>query len=425
MTNRTIKIILFNILLLGIIFVIIEGASSIITAFMDNFMSKGRMPLYTDPYSGKPVYLMKLHNVYLQERYAPDSLAYIYYDNTDWKSPMGLYTDSYGFVHNGDPRRDLKRKLDNGGERVFIFGGSSVMGASSTTSNKYTIAAFMEYFLNSGKASDNQVVNAAVEGYETFRDFIYAAHLMDQFDIDTLVFLNGRNDWYRLTATEKFYINYYPEEEKVVSAGGVSRPFLSSLSVKNLISYLKARPRAQLQHPVLSIVYDNKKFPRDTFIINPDDLFKNGAYRKKLTYRPDALRNYIDNLRSIAGLCMGHKKRCVIALQPALGYGAHKPTPDEEAYLRRIPFESWVETQKEFYDNAVKEFKKLSVEFKNTSIEFIDLTGIFDDIDERVFLDSIHYIDAGNAIIGAALASQIIYGDWRMYRKFKRQANAI
>ncbi|MFC1593806.1 SGNH/GDSL hydrolase family protein [Candidatus Omnitrophota bacterium] len=425
MIKKTIKIVLLNIAVFLLLFCIVESLSSAMLIYWDH-VNERRHPQHKDPYTGKLVRAEKIGNRYLGERYAPYSLAQIYYKNDKSESPQGLYTDQYGFVHNGDPYRDLREKLESG-RRVFLFGGSSVVGANSTTSNTRTIASFLERSLRKKHDARDQVVNAAVEGYESFRDFILAAHLVGQFDMDILIFLNGRNDWYRLTATDSFYHNYYPETEALYArlSGlpvNASRGFIESLSVVKFMKKLKSSKRFKKGnvHPVLSTAYKQKRIPRDINTINPEELFRSSpdgwSYRKNLTHRPQAVKNYIDNLRSIAGLCSAHKKRCIIALQPTLGYGDRELHEDEEEYLETLPFENWIQTQNEFYDQARDEFKKLSEEYKGTSIEFIDLTSLFDDSKERIFLDSIHYLDNGNSILGTALASQIIHNDWKRYR---------
>ncbi|MFC1704336.1 hypothetical protein ACFL1E_06120 [Candidatus Omnitrophota bacterium] len=421
------KIVCANLLVFLLLFCIIESVSSVALIYWDR-VNQRRHAQYKDPYTGREVRAEKVGNRYLYERYAPHSLAQIYYENDMSESPKGLYTDQYGFVHNGDPYRDLAKELQ-GGERIFLFGGSSVLGANSTTDNTFTIASFLERQLNAAKETESQAVNAAVEGYESFRDFIFAAHLLGQFDIDTLIFLNGRNDWYRLTLTDSFYHNYYPETKALharLSGLPASAPgsFIESLSVVKLVKRLKESKRLKIGnlHPALSTIYKQKRAPRDVNTIDPDELFRPSpdgwSYRKNLTYRPEAVKNYIDNLRSIAGLCIAHKKRCIIALQPTLGYGSRELSEEEKLYLELIPFENWQKTQEQFYNQARREFMKLSREFKGTSVEFIDLTSLFDDSEERIFLDSIHYLDYGNSILGAALAAQVIRNDWKQYRDF-------
>lgn len=420
-----INLIIFVLLLLNT-----EGLSSIILKiyrFEKNYAEKN----YIDPYTKKPTDVGRLKYVCINERFAPNSIAYFYYKNDNLTSPKGLYTDQYGFIHNGDPNRDLKKDLKNG-QRIFLFGGSSVAGAISTSSNHANIAAYMERYLNLWENKENQVVNAGFSGYQSFREFIFAAHLIGEFDIDTLVFLNGRNDWYQLVTTNQFYRNYMPEipltTQDFLDCGPLNDKsnIFRSLETYLLIGKIKRKlfsKESPAVTPVLNIVGDGVLALNDAFIIDPDSLFKSGFSRKYLSHRPEAVKNYIDNLRSIAGLCIAHKKRCIIALQPTLGYGNRVLTPAESQYLHKIPFDNWVETQKIFYDEVRAEFKNLCKEYEGENVDFIDLSSLFDTVPERVFLDSIHYLDHGNCKLGAALAAQLKFRDWTQYSKFSIDCN--
>ena len=78
-------------------------------------------------------------------RWAPNTLArkYTYNDFVQGKGD-GLFTDNYGFVHNGDPDRELFQKDYY---NIIFIGGSTAEGANTTSSNENTIAAQIEKYL--------------------------------------------------------------------------------------------------------------------------------------------------------------------------------------------------------------------------------------------------------------------------------------
>lgn len=178
-----------------------------------------------DPYTGKPVTTTGLLNSqtyrgvnhaeiphpYLGYVYAPFALGNIYHENTNPISPVGLYTDRYGFVHNGDVSRDLSVKRP-GTVRIMLLGGSTAEGADSTPGNTATIAAHLERQLRErfeDSGLEIQVINAAHSGYATTQNFLNASlYLIDEYRPDVLIDLEGRNDWLRSVQTTVFIKHY-------------------------------------------------------------------------------------------------------------------------------------------------------------------------------------------------------------------------
>jgi len=410
------RTVIINFCVLMVLAIFIEGGSSFVISLVDaNGVTGGilaeRKAPFIDPYSGKATGRHKVSSPFFIERYAPESLAMFYFDQKDGSSPKGLYTDTYGFIHNGVHDRDLRSPLQ-GGKRIFIFGGSSVAGANSTSSNEQTISAWIEKTLRSSGDLDSQVVNAGVEGFESFRENILAAHLAGQFSIDGMIFLNGRNDWYRGTVAPSHIWNYWGEERRdlISSKVSVTGNFIDGLKVMQLIERLRlffgdweeAQHRTQ---PTFAVQMGGEKLPADAMTVDQKSLFR--GKRRHLDFRPSVLRNYIENLRSIAGLCIGRKISCIVALQPVLGYGRHRLAKRERIYFDNIPFKNWEVTQSEFFDRARDEFKKLGDEYSRSGVRFVDYTDIFDQIDGPVFLDTVHYLDRANCLIGRALASEL------------------
>ena len=104
------------VLLAGVLLLALEGAAPIVLPFVRWAWSTPAFALYRDPYTGRSVIHDQLRSRYVEERYSPNSLAHFYYANRDWESPAGLYTDAYGFIHNGERDRDL----GSSGNRVAL-----------------------------------------------------------------------------------------------------------------------------------------------------------------------------------------------------------------------------------------------------------------------------------------------------------------
>ncbi|MBM3751961.1 MAG: SGNH/GDSL hydrolase family protein [Acidimicrobiia bacterium] len=120
-----------------------------------------------------------------------------------WTGPMyrpyqnevrtGLGTDRHGFIHNGDPSRDLTTKAP-GVYRIFILGGSPVAGMWS---GDVTIAGRLEVLLNAGPDPAGrrfEVVNAAMEGWNSSQELAMLSNYLPEFAPDLIIAINGFND---------------------------------------------------------------------------------------------------------------------------------------------------------------------------------------------------------------------------------------
>ena len=78
-----------------------------------------------DPYSDQiKSQKRKLANRYTFStggRWAPNTLARRYTYN-NFKDGIGLFTDNYGFIHNGNPNREIN---DDGKNNIIFIGGST------------------------------------------------------------------------------------------------------------------------------------------------------------------------------------------------------------------------------------------------------------------------------------------------------------
>ena len=112
---------------------------------IDNKISNSEL-ISQDPYNNEDKSIGRtLENRYTHStngRWAPNTLARNYtYEYLKEGKGDGLYTDKYGFIHNGNPDRDLFQKDYT---NIIIIGGSTTEGANSTSSNDNTIAAHLE-----------------------------------------------------------------------------------------------------------------------------------------------------------------------------------------------------------------------------------------------------------------------------------------
>jgi lysophospholipase L1-like esterase len=103
-----------------------------------------------------------------------------------------------GFRHNayGFAGREISRKKPAGVFRIFCLGGSTTLGAGVPTERYSYPAILEEIFARSAKPGQNriEVVNAGVFGYNSLHTSILATKLLDRFDPDLYLIMDGLND---------------------------------------------------------------------------------------------------------------------------------------------------------------------------------------------------------------------------------------
>jgi len=408
--RKFIKVFAINVFVLCILLAIVEGGASLVLSGW-NVDKASTIPVYVDPYTNNLVKFELQDTVFLGPTYKPYSLAEMYYLNENWKSPSGLYTDKWGFIHNGEPDRNLEVAPISPAKRIYMFGGSSLAGGNSSSSNQKTIPAFTEQELRKVNNRMDEVVNAGVGGFESWRELLFAIHVSGEKPADGLIFFDGRNDWFRLNTSKIFVWNH--NHEKIIlstTATSISGKIkeTSSYKVANHI-YHTFRP-VMAPHPIVRIVDHGTTLPKDGFTVDPEQIFNEAdpnGFRRVLDFRKQSVDNIVANWRAMAGLCLGLKKPCIIALQPTMGYGKRPLTEYNRKYLNALPFKGWSDSQNKFFDAVRERLPGLEKEFFGTNVRFLDLTEIFTEEDGSIYIDSIHYNDYANCILGRTLATQM------------------
>ena len=79
--------------------------------------------------------------------------------------PGNLFTDNYGFIHNGDPNRKIN---DDGKNNIIFIGGSTAEGANTTSNNENTISANLEKILRNIKDLSDKatLIMSSIETHE-------------------------------------------------------------------------------------------------------------------------------------------------------------------------------------------------------------------------------------------------------------------
>ena len=365
----------------------------IFLSYKDNTVIKNDIS-FLDPYNKK----IKSSNRTLANRYtnasggrwAPNTLARQYnYNNFVESKSIGLFTDNYGFIHNGNQDRKLFQKDYY---NIIIIGGSTVEGANTTSSNDNTIAANLEQKLRKIDKKVN-VINAGKSGYNSFDEFLTIYNLLGQYSFQEVIFLNGANDFLSLTYSSKKKWNYYEE----------------------IINYQKQFTHLFDQHYQLKTYYYLirlkkiflnffKEFLKkdEPYVYKPNqDHLVNIFQEEYDKYEPNSpsvetVENYISNIRLIKSVCMQFNIKCKFFLQPTLSSKNLLHSVEKEN-LNKIQFKDFKNTELKWYEIATSELKKIS---ENNNVKFYDITDTFKNESNLVFYDMSHYNDFGNELIG-------------------------
>lgn len=345
-----------------------------------------------DPYNQKLKSLGRTlanrYTIATSGRYAPNTLAVMYsYNHIKKGKGLGLFTDNYGFIHNGNPERKLFQKDFH---NIILSGGSTVEGADSTSSNEATIAANLEKNLRKIDKKVN-VINAGKSGYNSFDEFLILYNLLGQYSFQEVIFLNGANDFLSLTYSSKKKWNYYDE----------------IINYNDQFSYLFTK-----QHQLRTVYYAQRI--RGKFINFIEKYFTED---KALSYEPgepsfnifqpeydtydsnppslETVENYISNIRLKISLCVNFNLKCKFYLQPFLASKDPLHSVEQET-LNKIPFKDFKSNQIEWFKIVASELKKIP---ENDNVRFYDIKDMFRNESKLVYYDFGHYNDYGNKLI--------------------------
>ena len=284
--------------------------------------------------------------------------------NTENQKLNLLNINSHGFRGN---EIDLI-KPDNT-YRIFVVGGSTVLG-NSATSDKSTIPGQLENLLNNLNLDiDIEVINAGIGGAFSFTEINLIKNKIMNYSPDVLIVYNGWNDIDRdLSVMNEDSSDY-----------NLQTIILRQLIIKN--DFIKS--------PGLALkIYNNYKFS----ITETRYFDENGIDEKAELWKT----RWMD----ICELGSKNNFDVVIMLQPLVGTGEKILTLEEEIYYKKYDHANLI-------PNYEKYGQKLD-EMRETCTKVVDLRSAFDDQNDTIFHDSGHVGDKGNKIIAEKIYEKIL-----------------
>lgn len=351
--------------------------------------------------------------------------------NAEWDIRKNNLTDLYTTDKNGFLKNNLndentleriKHANEKGLDLIFFFGGSTMMSMGSSTPN-FSIPSLVEKIIKIKYQKEVICINYGLGGTCSREALdLYIHDLRTISKSPKLIFYDGWNCASYLNLTQRLLSNESSLAKNLVSYGDTIRTIEHNYRLSNMynlywhITYVFKLIIAKIYNlisPILPNKIDdifskvqNRFFSlgETKFISNLIDSLDNSEIALKNAMKK-TIYQYID-IHQCAYLMSGAVNSNFIWAQQPLVFWGNKPLSKKEKEFKLSGFSNrdpkiLYEFEKCFSNQFKSQFNN---ELKKS---FYDLTGVFDNVEEEVYIDSGHVNRFGNLIISASLAEII------------------
>lgn len=302
-----------------------------------------------------------------------ESIETEYYPYTGWK--MKEMNGNFIKINSSGERYGWNPKFSGKTKKIFVFGGSTVFGKGAR--DEYTIPSYLSKILNE-KTAKYEVKNKGVYAYVFTQDIINLILALKAGEKpDYVIFYNGINDVFAAFQNG--------------TAGYVSNMAI----IKDRLKSPKASNNFRMIWEGLSkIVQNNCEIYRTAWKI------KNTIFGKKLhneaafgysgqdmeKISAEITLDYRDNVKLIDDLSRVYGFKYLVFWQPVM-YVFTETTEEEQTLMRPD------EMAKKFFE------KTYGLMLKEKMKNFYNVSKIFENKNETVFLDFAHLAENGNEMV--------------------------
>lgn len=323
-------------------------------------------------------------------------------------------TDENGVIKNSasDLQSSLtraKRAKLSGQPIVLIFGGSTVMGEGARLP-KYSIPSQVQSLVKERFKAEICCINFGVSGYSSIDSAnVLNQDLIQEYEPDLIIFYDGWN----------CCLHY--GIKSLISSSDALRSNMDSNSSQGIYSlmvdnYLKNSFNLTFLLKVISRLFFlntfsffgslfKRNFFNDLLLRIPIWIGPRYFYGVIRKYQPsseefkkqlavDSCSRYITVHQGVKNLCDSNGVKFVTCLQPLIFFGCKPLTASEKEAV--IDYEHFAPNF--FYSALQKNY------FSNTPNTY-DLTGVFDSVEEEVYIDSGHINALGNSLVAEKLVN--------------------
>jgi hypothetical protein len=328
--------------------------------------------------------------------------------------PAPNFVDTRGVRHNSVGfRRSSEVSLEKpaGTYRIFLMGASTGYGLGGNwphiddsypvLKNSETIDAYLEQELSKRFPGRKfEVINAAITSTWTHHNLIYLNQTVLRYQPDMVLFLDGFNDYYFYDLHHEQFGDYtYSLPSRTV----MGDPTIGSLAYG--IGWWFFRKSAFL-HEVARAAGNVKLLFTSRPPRRPIDVDQAAAQHQQV-YSANALK-----MEERSGLIVKNEGAIpVFLLQPMLILERdRKGMTDIERRLFQFNVDSYLPNYEEFAKRAAAYIRTRNTEMAaKVGGEFIDLTGIYKDVDGQIYTDYCHLTPKGNEVAARYIADHLMH----------------
>ncbi len=288
---------------------------------------------------------------------------------------------------------------------IFIFGGSTIEG-DGARSQENTIASQLERILNenrSDKCYPIKVFNEGTSGYHSKQQFnllINAVLPRVRKDIDMVVSVDGINDFLSYVSQRKKIKSPFNDtlSTREIEMTSIGQEFLENQSVKSRSNFLlNISKNTFLGKLSLSLQRLTSKSAQD----NLQDIWGHKADLSKIQFKiKERSDNYIYYIELEKKLLDSLNIQNFRFIQPYISY--KKTLSDEEITIRnKLAIYPSV-----FWDSFDRYYSQVISDLPNYQ-NVIDISNLFSENQEQLFIDHVHYNPEGQLIIASEIRKNI------------------
>lgn len=350
--------------------------------------------------------------------------------------------DGFMVTEKGDV--PYERKKPDGMFRIILLGDSALAGFGAPPTE--SIAAHAQRILNgrfhkAGRGPKFQVINAGVGKYNSAQQYLYLASELVYYEPDIVVFYNGWTESINRHghfSDARFAYMRKAKKFKPVPFSSIRMKRHREISAHTEKSYTPLGAAAMLTSAIRRSLgrlwmqtglgywtwkLEFRKKWKD-FWKSVVAVFKNVDRRPappeaiRSDFDPRTVQVYEENIRRSAATAKLRGFKELFVLQPVIGVDGKTYSPKEQVWTESELGKAKAHRRLQFYEQARPLLKSLSMEFADEkALCFGDLSTVFKDVKERVYVDEGHANSVGQRIIATALIDKLVACGFLKYQE--------
>lgn len=319
--------------------------------------------------------VMKDVDIFLKIKLCYDHDALKWYEDIIIQYEPNQHFETININSHGFRGPEITKEKEDGTYRIFMVGGSTTFGAVSS-SDENTIPGILQNKINKLQLDTKiEVINAGIGGAGSAEEKFYIETKLLNFEPDLFIIYDGVND-----AGENVILETLDEEGKTIS--------------------LKPIIKGENEKTNNDLKFKNFPFYRTPFVAK-QIFFNPNIDLPKTEISEQSIQLFKQRWTDVCELGKKEGFSMVVSVQPMLGSSTKILSPSETIRANEKDFLSG---RLQTLDGMVEVLNELDRHCTKT----IDLTNVFDNVTEPIYLDGAHLYDSGNKIVAEKIFEEII-----------------